>query len=113
MPPKPPANPSARTFCLLPDSSSDAFQHFIPACNTLAENEVRAHVTMFEPPKNDGYYHLGLEAAAIIRQAIANGRPLAHTTVPESAVHSQLNAIDAGGDQKRNAGTDEGTDLLL
>ncbi len=71
---------------------------------------------MFEPPKNDGYYHLGLEAAGIIRQAITNGRPLVHTTVAESAVHSQLNAIDAGGDQpdqQRNAGTGEGTDLLL
>lgn len=67
---------------------------------------------MFEPPKNDGYYHLGLDATAIIRQAIANGRPLAHTTVVESAVHSQLNTIDTGGDQQRNADTGEGTDLL-
>ena len=68
---------------------------------------------MFEPSKNDGYYHLGLEAAAVIRQAIANGRPLVHTTGAESAVHNPLNAIDTGGDKQRNAGTGEDTDLLL
>jgi hypothetical protein len=71
---------------------------------------------MFEPPKNDGYYRLGLEAASMIRQATANRHPLVHTTVAESAVHSQLIAIDVGGDQleqQRNAGTGEGTDLLL
>ena len=68
---------------------------------------------MFEPPKNDGYYHLGLEAAAVIRQAIANGRPLVHTTVAESAVHSPLEAIETGVDQQRNADTGGGTDLLL
>ena len=68
---------------------------------------------MFEPPKNDGYYHLGLEAAAVIRQAIANGRPLAHTTVSESVVHSPLHAIDMGGDEQRNAVMGDDTDLLL
>jgi len=68
---------------------------------------------MFEPPKNDGYYHLGLEAAAIIRQAITNGHPVVDTTVAESAAHSPLEVIDTGGNPQRNAGTNEGTDLLL
>jgi hypothetical protein len=76
-------------FCLLPESSSDAFQRFVPAHNTLAENEVGAHISMFEPTKNDGYYQLGREAAAVICQAIA------------------------GKDQESNCGTGEGSDLLL
>ena len=49
----------------------------------LAENEVRANVGTV---KNDGYYQLGLEAAAVIRQAIANECPVVHTTAVEPAV---------------------------
>ena len=110
LPPTPPVYLSPRTFCLLPESSSDAFQRFVPARNTLAENEVRAHVSMFEPPKNDGYYQLGLEAAAVIRQAIANRRQVADTTVVESAAHGQTKTTGVGGEQQ---GTGEDNDLLL
>lgn len=103
IPPSPPSNLSPRTFCLLPEPSSDAFQRFVPAPNTLAENEVRAHVTMFESTKNDGYYELGLEAAAVIRQAITNGLLEAHTT-----------DTDAGGiERQTDAGLNQGSDLLL
>ncbi|KAI9507555.1 hypothetical protein F5148DRAFT_1203927 [Russula earlei] len=73
--PTPPVDSTPRTFCLLPESSSDAFERFIPARNTLAKNEVHAHVSMFEPTKNDGYYQLGLEAAAVIRRALEIGAP--------------------------------------
>jgi hypothetical protein len=100
-------------FCLLPESSSDAFQRFVPAHNTLAENEVRAHVSMFEPTKNDGYYQLGLEAAAVIRQAIANRRPVVDDTVVESATPDQTKTPNAGGEQQSNSGTGEDSDLLL
>jgi hypothetical protein len=113
IPPTPPANPSPRTFCLLPESSSDAFQRFVPARNTLAENEVGAHVSMFEPTKNDGYYQLGREVAAVICQAIADSRPAVHPTVIESTVHSQMDVMNVGKDQESNSGTGEGSDLLL
>jgi hypothetical protein len=110
IPPSPPANLSPRTFCLLPETSSDAFQRFVPAPNTLAENEVRAHVTMFEPTKNDGYYQLGLEAAAVIRQAITNRRPEVHTT----PIDDQTKETDPGGIYRQtNAGSNQGSDLLL
>ena len=49
----------------------------------LAENEVRANVGT---AKNDGYYQLGLEAAAVIRQAIANGCPVVHTTAKNLSI---------------------------
>jgi len=110
IPPSPPTNLSPRTFCILPDPSSDAFQRFVQAPNTLAENEVRAHVTMFEPTKNDGYYQLGLEAAAVIRQAIANGRPEVRTM----PIDNHMKETDAGGiDQQIDAGSNQGVDLLL
>jgi hypothetical protein len=110
IPPSPPANLSPRTFCLLPEPSSDAFQRFVPAPNTLAENEVRAHVTMFEPTKNDGYYQLGLEAAAVIRQAITNGRFEVHTT----PIDDPMKETDPGGiDRQTDTGSNQGSDLLL
>jgi hypothetical protein len=113
IPPSPPANLSPRTFCLLPEPSSDAFQRFVPALNTLAEDEVRAHVGMFDPTKNDGYYQLGLEAAAVIRQAIANGRPVVHTTAIESAMDNQMKETDAGIDWRTDASSGQDSDLLL
>jgi hypothetical protein len=61
---------------------------------------------MFEPTNNDGYYQLGLEAASVIRQAIASGRPVIHTT----AVDNQMKETDAGVDRQTDA--DPG-DLLL
>ena len=113
IPPAPPAHLSPRTFCLLPESSSDAFQRFVPAHNALAENEVGAHTCMFEPTKNDGYYQLGLEAAAVIRQAIANRRPALNETVVESTTPDQTKTPNEVGEQQSNSGAGEDTDLLL
>ena len=113
MSPSPPANLPPRTFCILPEPSSDAFQRFVPAPNTLAENEVRAHVTMFDPAKNDGYYRLGLEAAAVIRRAIANGRPADQATAVEPAVDNQMKETVAGIDWQTDASSGQGSDLLL
>lgn len=113
LPPMAPANPSPRTFCLLPEGSSDAFQRFVPARNTLAENEVRAHVSMFSPAKNDGYYQLGLEAAGVIRQAIANRRPVNHATIAKPAVDVPMDDRDGDRDQQGDTSTGESSDLLL
>jgi hypothetical protein len=68
---------------------------------------------MFEPTKNDGYYQLGLEAAAVIRQAIANGRSADHSTTVESAVDNQMKETDAGIGWQTDAGSGQGSDLLL
>jgi len=65
---------------------------------------------MFESTKNDGYYQLGLEAAAVIRQAITNGRPEVHTT----PIDDQMKETDAGGiERQTDAGSNQGSDLLL
>jgi hypothetical protein len=65
---------------------------------------------MFEPTKNDGYYQLGLDTAAVIRQAIANRRPEIHT----APINDQIKETDAGGiDRQTNAGSNQGSDLLL
>ncbi|KAI0251326.1 hypothetical protein BJV78DRAFT_1212497 [Lactifluus subvellereus] len=110
LPPALPAHPSPRMFCLLPESSEDAFQHFVPARNTLAEDEVRAHVSMFEPGKNDGYYQLGLETAAVIRRALEDRRTVVHNAVVESGIESQVKDAHAGVEQQASI---DDSDLLL
>jgi hypothetical protein len=65
---------------------------------------------MFEPTKNDGYYQLGLDTAAVIRQAIANRRPEVRT----APINDQIKETDAGEiDRQTNAGSNQGSDLLL
>ncbi|KDQ64254.1 hypothetical protein JAAARDRAFT_118213 [Jaapia argillacea MUCL 33604] len=76
IPPQPPAHMTPRTFIVLPDSSSPYASHFFPTRNTLAEDEVQAHIGMFEASTNDGYYELGLETAMVIREGIMTGRGL-------------------------------------
>ncbi|CAE6431692.1 unnamed protein product [Rhizoctonia solani] len=70
--------PSERTFIILPPKTSLAAQRklFIPARNALAADEIAAHIGMFEPQTNDGYYSLGLRAAESACGAVATGREI-------------------------------------
>ncbi|KIK29308.1 hypothetical protein PISMIDRAFT_7134 [Pisolithus microcarpus 441] len=81
LPPSLPAFPSPRTFVVLPPRSSPAFPSYIISRNSVASDEVQAHMGMFEPTQNDGYYELGLETARIIREAAARSGQM-HSTVP-------------------------------
>jgi hypothetical protein len=66
LPPKTRAHPTARTFCILPGDAKDAAR-WVRAPNTLAANEIDAHMGMFEGRTNDGYYQLGLDTVAVVR----------------------------------------------
>lgn len=81
LPPSLPAFPSPRTFVVLPPRSSPAFPSYIISRNSVASDEVQAHMGMFEPTQNDGYYELGLETARIIREAAARSGQM-HSSVP-------------------------------
>lgn len=69
IPPSPPSFLESRTFSVLPKYGTRGVDHFVPARNTLAEDEIHAHTGMFAPSTNDGYYDLGLSAAKVIREA--------------------------------------------
>ncbi|KZV78282.1 hypothetical protein EXIGLDRAFT_717423 [Exidia glandulosa HHB12029] len=59
-----------RTFCVLPKKGSREGSFWEPAHNKLAQDEVNAHVSMFDPKVNDGYYDLGLRTAHLVREAM-------------------------------------------
>jgi hypothetical protein len=67
---------------------------------------------MFDPGKNDGYYQLGLEAAALIRQIVQDEGAVPQSTVVGSETE---NPIDQNKESSPEVdmSTDEGRDLLL
>lgn len=58
-----------RTFCVLPKKGSREASFWAPTHNKLAQDEVNAHISMFEPKVNDGYYDLGLRTVHVSRRA--------------------------------------------
>ncbi|EIW70871.1 hypothetical protein TREMEDRAFT_29019 [Tremella mesenterica DSM 1558] len=59
-----------RTFTILPPQSHPTYPLWIPATNTIAKDEVSAHMAMFSPKTNDGFYDLGLAVARRIAERI-------------------------------------------
>ncbi|EIW61435.1 uncharacterized protein TRAVEDRAFT_27033 [Trametes versicolor FP-101664 SS1] len=74
LPANPPANPSPRTFAVLPRPKTPLGAHFVANRNTLASDEIQAHTGMFDSKTNDGYYELGLSTAQLVRVAIQRHR---------------------------------------
>ncbi|KAH7869143.1 uncharacterized protein C8R40DRAFT_757624 [Lentinula edodes] len=76
-----------RTFMILPNTDRRAMDHFLPAINNTATDELQAHTGMFAAHSNDGYYKLGLEAAGLIREAVMLSRGVLQ---PETQIDPQL-----------------------
>jgi hypothetical protein len=55
-----------RTFCNLP--KGDLKKYFLPAVNDKCTAETEAHMSMFEPLKNPGYYTMGETAKEILTE---------------------------------------------
>lgn len=72
---------------ILPNTDRRAMDHFLPAINNTATDELQAHTGMFAAHSNDGYYKLGLEAAGIIREAVMLSRGVLQ---PETQIDPQL-----------------------
>ena len=86
-----PAMPGTRseesTFVILPPAKSLLRSRFLFSQNNIADNEIEAHMGMFEPSTNDSYYALGLETAKIIREAIATSRGVESNEGEPTNVH--------------------------
>ncbi|KLT40835.1 hypothetical protein CC85DRAFT_329607 [Cutaneotrichosporon oleaginosum] len=59
-----------RTFAIIPSPSEAIATHWMPAINTVAKDEVNAHMGMFNPRNNDGFYDLGLATVRIIAERL-------------------------------------------
>ncbi|KAH7914406.1 hypothetical protein BJ138DRAFT_1177332, partial [Hygrophoropsis aurantiaca] len=90
LPPSPPAYSTSRTFSILPSRTSSAATHFIASRNTLAIDEIQAHISMFDPKSNDGYYELGLQTAKAIRETIHNQRGSAPATGSDATINADV-----------------------
>ncbi|POY76015.1 A/B superfamily hydrolase [Rhodotorula taiwanensis] len=60
-----------RTFLILPHSAA-LRAHFSPAADTLASDEIHAHMDMFD--KSDGMYRLSQETAALVQDWVDKAR---------------------------------------
>nr|XP_031859184.1 uncharacterized protein CI109_005380 [Kwoniella shandongensis]KAA5526256.1 hypothetical protein CI109_005380 [Kwoniella shandongensis] len=70
LPRSPPTHLLNRTFAILPPIVHPLYPRFRPASNTLAKDEVSAHMGMFNPKTNDGFYDLGLDVVREIGERI-------------------------------------------
>ncbi|KAI9837309.1 MAG: hypothetical protein M1819_000383 [Sarea resinae] len=62
---------SERTFCSLP--KSEVKKYFLKAQNDAATDEMRAHMNMFSPKNNPGYYALAEKATELVSGWVAQG----------------------------------------
>jgi len=69
-----------RTFCLLPKGG--AREYFEPTVNEKAPNEVTAHMNMFTPRDNPGYYNMSERAKAIVVDWVTKGWHIPETDTP-------------------------------
>lgn len=74
LPPRPPEFLTSRTFIVLPKYGSRAKNHFLPASNGIATDEIQAHTGIFLAATNDGYHQLGLASVKIIQDALTSSR---------------------------------------
>jgi hypothetical protein len=74
LPPKLPEFLTSRTFIVLPKYGSRSKDHFLPANNRIAPDEINAHTGIFSATTNDGYYQLGLTSVKIIQDALMTSR---------------------------------------
>lgn len=74
IPSKPPEQLIDRLFIILPESSNPILKQFLPNSNSIAPDEIAAHIGMFEARSNDSYYQLGLDTSSVIHDAVLSQR---------------------------------------
>lgn len=67
-------HPQPRTFCILPASTHPLFPCWRPSQSAVPEDEVAAHIGMFNPVTNEAFYEIGLDVCASVIEAVAFAR---------------------------------------
>ncbi|KAL8763664.1 MAG: hypothetical protein Q9184_000559 [Pyrenodesmia sp. 2 TL-2023] len=68
----PKINGETRTFCNVPKTKQNR-EHWYPEVNDKAREETSAHMAMFTPKENPGYYSMGERAKDLVIKWVANG----------------------------------------
>ncbi|EKM59798.1 uncharacterized protein PHACADRAFT_206021 [Phanerochaete carnosa HHB-10118-sp] len=103
--PSPPTHLTPRTFMILPKAPSECVSHFLQAPNSIASDEIEAHMGMFDAKTNDGYYELGLISAQLVRDVMLASRSGDVDTIRRTAQHP------SGEEGVTKLGEDEGARL--
>ena len=88
-----------RTFCTMPKSEKNRRQ-FERATNDKASDETEAHMSMFSPRANSGYYALGVRATELIEGWVRAGWYM----VPPSPSAREDEGMDEGKDATADTG---------
>ncbi|KAI9770056.1 MAG: hypothetical protein M1839_003284 [Geoglossum umbratile] len=65
-----------RTFCAIPSAGEKAGKFFLRHVNTVSDNEINAHISMFRPEKNDGYAELLEDASGKVVSWVQDDSPV-------------------------------------
>lgn len=66
--------PDDRTFCILPASTHALAPCWRPSRSRIPEDEVAAHIGMFNPATNEAFYKVGLDVCASVVEAVVYAR---------------------------------------
>jgi hypothetical protein len=80
-----------RTFCLLPGTGEKSKGFFEKTVNDKATNEIGAHMNMFTPKDNPGYYTMSERAKEIIAEWVRNSW---HVPETEKSDETAFGAVD-------------------
>lgn len=86
--------PSERTFCTVPKSERNR-RFFERAKNNRAKDEVQAHMYMFKPSDNDGYFSLGERARDLVVEWIGGGQWYTESE-PKKGRRKELMRLESG-----------------
>ncbi|KAE9962412.1 hypothetical protein BLS_000350 [Venturia inaequalis] len=101
-----------RTFCILPDPNSKARPYFYPMINDKATAETNAHMQMFTPRDNPGYYAMSEKAKELISLWMQNtwydeAEEEMEASFEDEAEMVERPSVDLAGDDDVMGGAEE------
>ncbi|KFY83503.1 hypothetical protein V498_08026 [Pseudogymnoascus sp. VKM F-4517 (FW-2822)] len=86
-----------RTFCAVPTAPQNSRDLFAKIVNTVAEDEIQAHMSMFKPECNDGYDKMLQDAGDLIVKWFEDESEIIDSTPPLSSLAQTTSAQSKGG----------------
>jgi len=101
----------ARTFCNLPKQDIAMGQFFIKSVNDKAKDEPAAHMSMFEPRNNPGYYGMSERAKELVVSWV-QGRWYDEATGRMAGLEEEAEIVDFNDDAEDDVGVREEEDFV-